>query len=224
MNDEDFKSNEELNNEIIKDEELKSEYLKSNEELIISEEIKNEEPLPIFLDYCKWIRDNIQEYKLSYVKNFLSRYDNYFDVDQSKMIEHCYRACKNSFKIRYAYEETADFVRMLVYLLSSSDKEFDVESDVEMDLIHSIGTESFIYNYFMKAKTGIIDQKGHYYLFDKVALTWLGSNVLFFYILTSVVYVVEKSLTDKNYKFIGILNWQEAIANYVLAEFIRKSI
>ena len=175
-----------------------------------------------FPDYCRWIRKNIPESKLLDAKKFLSDYDNYFDVNQSKMIEHCYRACKNSIKMRYAYEETVDFVRMLIYLLSP-DKKFDIGSDVEIDLIRTIGNDSFIYNYFMNAKIGIIAQKGHYYLFDKVALNWLGSNVLFFYILTSVVYVVEKSLSDKNYKFKGSLDWQEAIASYVLAEFNRSN-
>lgn len=179
----------------------------------------------ILPDYCQWVRENIQESKLLYAKNFISGYDNYFNVNQPKMIEHCYRACKNSIKIRYAYEETVDFIRMLIYLLSKN-KEFDQESDVEKDLLKSVGRESFLYNYFNKAKTGIIEQKGNYYLFDKVALTWLGGNVLFFYIITSVVYIIEKSLTDKNYKFKGSLDWQEAIANYVIGEFIhdRKEI
>lgn len=183
----------------------------------------SKEFIDLFPDHCQWIRDNVPESKFSEVKRFLSTYDNYFDVDQPKMIEHCYRACKNSIKIRYTYEETVDFVRWLIYLLSP-DKEFDQKSDVEKDLLQVVGEKSFLYKFFIQTKKeGRVKKKGSYYLFDKVSLTWLGSNVLFFYILTSIAHIIEKSLNNERYKFGGFLDWQEAITSYVLSEFIRTN-
>ena len=186
-------------------------------------------------DLCVWIRDNVPKSKLQEVTEFLEHYDGYFDMDKPKMIEHVYRGIKNSSKVRYAYDETLSFTRWLVYLLSPNKKEFDPKSDVESDLIQLAGDGSYLVNFFRQNQeaNGRIEKKGNfypYYMFDKATLTFLGTNVMYYYILISVVYVIERTLTDKKYKFKEFLEWDEAIANYVIFEatqdvtLIRKNI
>lgn len=176
------------------------------------------------IDLCEWIRANVPESKLLEVKKFISAYENYFDADQPKMIEHVYRGVKNSIKIEYAYDESISFTRWLLYLLSSNKKEFVNDSDIETDLLNVVKKTSFLYNFFTQTKKakGKVKKKGHYYLFAKATLTFLGTNVMFYYILTSVVSIVEKALHNEKYKLEGILGWQEGIAVYVLSEFKRK--
>ncbi len=176
------------------------------------------------IDLCEWIRANVPESKLSEVKKFISAYDNYFDADQSKMIEHVYRGVKNSIKIEYAYNEAISFTRWLLYLLSPNKKEFDNDSDLETDLLNVVKKTSFLYGFFKQTKKakGKVKKKGSYYLFDKATLTFLGTNVMFYYILTSVVSIVEKALHNEKYKLEGTLDWQEGIAVYVLSEIKRK--
>lgn len=177
-------------------------------------------------DICKWIRDNIPESKLAEVKEYLMQYNGYFDVNQSsQMIEHVYRGVKNSIKIKYAYTETFSFAGWLVYLLSPDKTEPDFKN-VEADLLKIVGEKSFLYDFLMQAKdaNNKVEKKGSaipYYVFDKVSLTWLGANVMFYYMLTSVVHVIEKSYADKGYKFKNPLDWQEAITSYVLHEFVK---
>jgi hypothetical protein len=172
------------------------------------------------IDLCEWIRANVPKSKLSQVKKFISPYENYFDVDQPKMIEHVYRGVKNSIKIEYAYNESISFTRWLLYLLSPNKKEFVYNSDLETDLLNVVKKTSFLYNFFIQTKEakGKVEKKGNYYLFDNATLTFLGTNVMFYYILTSVVSIVEKALHNKKYKLEGTLDWQEGIAVYVLSE------
>lgn len=174
-------------------------------------------------DLCAWIRDNVPKSKLQEVKEFLKYYDDYFDVDKPKMIEHVYRGIKNSLKVRYTYDETISFAGWLVYMLSPDKKEFDPKSDVESDLIQLTGSGSYLVEFFRQNQEANdkIEKKGKYYpyyMFDKAALTFLGANVMYYYILISVVYVIERALADKKYKFKEFLEWYESIANYVIFE------
>ena len=186
-------------------------------------------------DLCAWIRDNVPKYKLQEVKEFLEYYDDYFDADKPKMIEHVYRGIKNSLKVRCTYDETVSFAGWLVYLLSPDKKEFDPKSDVESDLIQLTGNGSYLVNFFRQNQEANdrIEKKGNYYpyyMFDKATLTFLGANVMYYYILISVVYVIERALADNKYKFKEFLEWYESIANYVIFEatqdatVIRKNV
>lgn len=190
----------------------------------IFEETNNKEQnidIPTIFDIRQWIIDNIQKSKLAEVKKFLGYFENYFDVDQPKMIEHVYRGIKNSLKVEYAHEETESFVRMLIYLLSPDKKKFDPTSTIEKDFLQLVGERSFLVNFFhqtIDAKDKI-ETKGNYLLFDKATLTFLGSNIMFYYILTSVVEVTDRILKNSKYSFGNVLDWQEAITVYVLSEF-----
>lgn len=177
-------------------------------------------------DLCAWIRDNVPKSKLQEVKEFLEHYDDYFAMNKPQMIEHVYRGIKNSFKVKYAYDETLLFVGWLVYLLSPNKKEFDPKSDIESDLIQLAGTGSCILEFFHQNRdaNSRIEKKGKYfpyYMFDKATLTFLGANVMFYYILTSVVNVIERSLTNNDYKFKEFLEWDESITIYVIYDIVR---
>ena len=174
-------------------------------------------------DLYIWIRDNVPKHKVREVKEFLKYYDDYFDVNKPKMIEHVYRGIKNSLKVRYAYDETLSFTGWLVYLLSPNKKKFNPKSDVESDFIQLTGEQSYLVDFFRQNQdaNSMVEKKGKnypYYMFGKATLTFLGANVMSYYILTSVVRVIEKALSDKKYKFKGFLEWDEAIANYVICE------
>lgn len=189
------------------------------------EDIKPKEKIASdMFDVCKWIRDNVEEFKLEQTKQFLVRFDNYFDPGQPKMIEHVYRGIKNSLKVQYAQVETISFARWLVYLLSPEKRAFDSKSDVESDLIQLVGDKSFLANFFRQSTDAKdkIKKKGLYLLFDEVTLPFLGSNVMFYYILTSVVHVIDYTLHDQEYDIIDIMDWQEAIAVYTLYELKDK--
>ncbi len=178
----------------------------------------------IFPDYCEWIRTNVSESKLEDTKKFLAGYNNYFDHNKTGMIERVYRCVKNSIKIEYAYYESITFLSYLIYLFS--DNEMPDRKNIERDLLKIVDEKSFLYNFYRQTKDSRnkIEKKGHYYLCDKVALTYLGSNVMFYYILTSVVDIIDKTLKDKDYKLEGVLDWKEGISLYVVSEIrnIRK--
>lgn len=140
------------------------------------------------------------------------------------MIEHVYRGIKNSLKVRYAYDETISFTGWLIYLLSPDKSEPDFKN-VEADLLKIVSKDSFLYNFFIQNKeaNGRVEKRGisvlgDYCIFDKATLTFLGANVMFYYILSSLVYVIEKAHRSKKYQIIGFMDWQEAMAMYVLYE------
>jgi hypothetical protein len=185
-------------------------------EIDLEDLLKLREGFPKPTDICQWIRENISKNKLAEAKKFLEGYDRYFD---NIMIEYCYRSIKNSIKIRYAYDDTMNFIAWFNYLLSPEQKQFDDSATVESNLIKLVDKDSFLNNFYGQVKESItlVKKKGEsYFIFDKVALTWLGSCVMFYYMLKSVVDIVEKALTDDNYGLEGNLSWEEAIASYVL--------
>jgi len=47
---------------------------------------------------------------------------------------------------------------------------------------------------------------------------------MFYYLLTSVVSIIEKALNNKNYELGNPLNWKQAITTIVLGEFVRTCI
>lgn len=188
------------------------------EDLKIDYQLKSD----IFPDHCKWIRTNVSESKLKNTKDFLTRYDNYFDPNKTGMIERVYRGIKNSIKIEYAYFESITFLSYLIYLFSDNDK--PERKNIEKDLLKIVDEKSFLFNFYKQTKDSRknIEKRGYYYLCDKVTLTYLGSNVMFYYILTSVVDIIDKILKDKDYKLEGTLNWKEGITLYVISEIINK--
>lgn len=176
----------------------------------------------IFPDYCEWLRTNISESKLNDTKKFLARYDNYFDHNKTGMIEIVYRGIKNSIKIEHAYFESITFLSYLIYLFSDNKK--PDRENIERDLLKVVDEKSFLFNFYKQTKDSRknVEKKGHYYLCDKVTLTYLGSNVMFYYILTSIVDTIDKAMRDKEYKLEGTLDWKEGIALYVVSEIRYK--
>ena len=200
--------------------------IKDNREINF-EDLKSDNNLKsIFPDYCEWIREIVPEFKLNETKKFLTRYDNYFDPDShgNVMVERVYRGIKNSIKVEYSYHESITFLSYLIYLFSDNEK--PDRKNIERDLLKITGKNSFLFKFYKHTKDSKknIEKKGFYYLCDRVTLTYLGSSVMFYYILISIIDVIEKALKDKEYKLEGILDWKEGISLYVISEIGNKDL
>jgi len=170
-------------------------------------------------DEADWIRKNVPRERLERVKQEMTKALKLHPPEtylSETLMEHVYRAHKGSCKIAYCYSEAVRCIQLLFHLLFGDELEADPEPRVR-EAPHVMRQfrrmrRSHEKN-IVKTKTGWID-------IDKAVLPLLGGVTYFYTTLMATVCFCEKALNNPEYKVPTVVDWDEAVACYLLAEYI----
>lgn len=73
---------------------------------------------------------------------------------------------------------------------------------------------------FLDAKTGDRDEKTGWINVELYVYTILGGERFFYCTLKALLQVCKKALTDKEYDFLPIMDWNEGIVEYLVYEVL----